>query len=173
MILAKLWHNFTAAPHRVMFFGGALQTIAVMVWWLSELVTRYGVAGHPFVWPIAPGAAHAYLMIYGLFPFFMFGFSMTIFPRWMKGREIPAQYYVPAFMLLMLGAIGFYAGLFIGDTILLSALSCTLLGWGCTVCVVACTARHAARRQATPCHHIRRTQHGLVRAVGLLHLVTR
>jgi uncharacterized protein involved in response to NO len=130
MMLAKLWRNFTAAPHRVMFFGGALQTFAVMAWWLTELVTRYGVAGHPFVWPIAPGAAHAYLMIYGLFPFFMFGFSMTIFPRWMNGKEIPARYYMSAFILLMLGAIGFYAGLFIGDDILLTALSSTLLGWG-------------------------------------------
>src|SRR5665811_2215723 len=94
MIIAKRWNNFTAAPHRVMFFGGALQTIAVMVWWLIELATRYGLAGHPLVWSIAPGAAHAYLMIYALFPFFMFGFLMTTYPRWMNGKEIPAQRYV-------------------------------------------------------------------------------
>ena len=130
MIIAKRWNNFTAAPHRVMFFGGALQTIAVMVWWLIELATRYGLAGHPLVWSIAPGAAHAYLMIYGLFPFFMFGFLMTTYPRWMNGKEIPAQRYVPAFVLLMLGAIASYVGLFIGNNILPAAISITLLGWG-------------------------------------------
>jgi uncharacterized protein involved in response to NO len=130
MMISKLWNNFTATPHRVMFFGGALQTIAAMVWWLVELVTRYGVAGHPLAWPITPGAAHAYLMIYGLFPFFLFGFLMTTYPRWMNGKEIPAQRYVPAFVLLMLGAIGFYVGLFSGLIILSAAISCTLLGWG-------------------------------------------
>ena len=44
MLIPERWNNFTTAPHRVMFFGGALQTIAVMVWWLIELATRYGVA---------------------------------------------------------------------------------------------------------------------------------
>lgn len=130
MIPAKLWTSFTAAPHRVMFFGGALQTLATMLWWLAELVTRYGVVGHPISWPVMPSAAHAYLMIYGLFPFFMFGFLMTTFPRWMNGREIPPQRYVPAFMLLMLGIVGFYVGLLVDHSILVVALVSMLGGWG-------------------------------------------
>ena len=113
-----------------MFFGGALQVLAVMLWWLFELVTRYGVAGNPVSWAIAPSAAHAYLMIYGLLPFFMFGFLMTVFPRWMNGREIPAQHFVPAFLLLMLGAAGFYAGLLTNSTVLAIATTSTLAGWG-------------------------------------------
>ena len=124
------WTRFTAAPHRVMFFGGALQAIAVMLWWLYELVTRFGVAGHPASWSIVPSAVHAYLMIYGLFPFFMFGFLMTVYPRWMNGQEIPPQRFVPAFLLLMLGAIGFYVGLFSNDIVLIIATASTLAGWG-------------------------------------------
>lgn len=92
--------NFTAAPHRKIFFGGALQSIAVMLWWLIELVMRYGSVGQTLVWTIVPSAAHIYLLIYGLLPFFMFGFLMTVFPRWMNGGEIAAQYYVTAFALL-------------------------------------------------------------------------
>lgn len=130
MMPIKLWNSLTAAPHRVMFLGGALQAPAVMLWWLAELVTRYGIVGHPISWTLAPSAVHAYLMIYGLFPFFIFGFVMTIFPRWMNGREIPARYYVPAFLLLMLGAAGFYAGLSSNNTILVIAAACTLAGWG-------------------------------------------
>lgn len=126
----KLWNSFTAAPHRVMFFGGALQAIAAMLWWLYELVTRFGIAGHPATWPIAPVAAHAFLMIYGLFSFFMFGFLMTVFPRWMGGHEIPARRYVPAFLLLMTGVSGFYAGLLGSHLVLVGAVICTLLGWG-------------------------------------------
>ena len=87
---SKLWNSFFAAPHRVMFFGGALQSILVMLWWFIELATRFGIFGKPVSWPIMPVASHAYLMIYGLFPFFMFGFLMTVFPRWMSGREVSA-----------------------------------------------------------------------------------
>lgn len=113
-----------------MFFGGALQSIAVMLWLLVEMATRYGVAGHPMDWPVVPAAIHGYLMIFGLFPFFIFGFLMTTYPRWMNGKEIPARRYVPAFVLLMLGAAGFYAGLLTGRIVLLVAVFATLAGWG-------------------------------------------
>ena len=126
----KLWNSFTAAPHRVMFFGGALQSVAVMLWWCYELVTRAGIVGQPAAWSIVPVAAHAYLMIYGLFPFFMFGFLMTVFPRWMSGEEIPARRFVPAFLFLMLGAVGFYAGLLINSSVLAIAVEIALVGWG-------------------------------------------
>ena len=122
----KFWNSFTAAPHRVMFFGGALQALAVMLWWLVELASRYGIIGHPMTWPIMPSAAHAYLMIYCLFPFFMFGFLMTVFPRWMGGPELPPRHYVPAFLLLMLGAAGFYAGLSSNSTVLMLAIAARL-----------------------------------------------
>ncbi len=129
MTSAGLWSTFTAAPHRVMFFGGAVQALTVMLWWLLELATRYGIVGHPIAWMIAPGAAHAYLMIYGVLPFFMFGFLMTVFPRWMGGQEIPARHYVPAFLLLVWGNFGFYAGLLAGKIMLGVTLSATLAGW--------------------------------------------
>ncbi len=122
--------NFTAAPHRVMFFGGALQTLAVLLWWMLELVTRYGIVGQPLSWPISASAAHAYLMLYGLFPFFMFGFLMTTFPRWMNGKEIPAKYYVPAFMLMLTGALVFYLGLLVDISVLVIATISMLGGWG-------------------------------------------
>lgn len=130
MIFSKQWHTFSAAPHRVMFFGGALQSVAVMLWLSLEMATRYGVAGHPMDWPVAPAAVHGYLMIYGLFPFFIFGFLMTTYPRWMNGKEIPARRYVLAFVLLMLGSAGFYAGLPGGRPALIAAALATLAGWG-------------------------------------------
>lgn len=129
MITAKQWHIFSAAPHRIMFLGGALQSLAVMLWWLTELLTRYGVFWHPIAWAISPNSAHAYLMIYGLFPLFMFGFLMTIYPRWMRGSEMPPQRYVPAFLLLMCGAVGFYAGLLTSPIMLIIATCSTLSGW--------------------------------------------
>jgi len=125
----KTLNNFTAAPHRVMFFGGALQALLVMLWWLFELLARYGIAGTAQEWPVAPSAIHAYLMIYGLFPFFMFGFLMTTFPRWMAGTEISARRYVPAFAFLLLGVALFYIGLFLGHAWLVVAVISSLSGW--------------------------------------------
>ena len=124
------WKSFTAAPHRVMLFGGAVQTLAVMLWWLVELATRSGMVGQPLSWSVTPATAHTLLMIYGLFPFFMFGFLMTTFPRWMNGTEIPARRFVPAFLLLMLGVICIYVGLFADVRIVLVAVIAMLAGWG-------------------------------------------
>ncbi|HEY6094331.1 MAG TPA: NnrS family protein [Gallionellaceae bacterium] len=123
----NLWQIFTAAPHRVMFFGGTLQLVLTMLWWLLDLATRYG-SGNPISWTIAPNTAHLYLMIYGIFPFFMFGFLMTTFPRWMGGKEIPARLFVPAFLLMLAGVTLFYAGLLI-KALLLAAVASTLAGW--------------------------------------------
>lgn len=126
--IGQTWKNFTAAPHRVMFLGGALQTIAVMSWWFIELATRYEVAGHHLEWSIMPNAAHIYLMAFGMFPFFIFGFVMTTFPRWMGGNEIPARHYVTAFLLMLLGNVLFYIGLLTQPVVLLFAVASVLAG---------------------------------------------
>lgn len=122
--------NFTAAPHRVMFFGGALQAIAVMLWWTMELATRYGIVGQSISWAITPSAAHVFLMIYSMLPFFMFGFLMTTFPRWMAGKEITPKLYVTAFGLMLLGAVSFYVGMVFSVAILVVAVASALAGWG-------------------------------------------
>lgn len=111
-----------------MFFGGALQLVAAMLWWLIDLVTRFGT-GQPIEWSVAPNAAHIYLMIYGIFPFFMFGFLMTTFPRWMAAKEIRASRYVPAFVLMLLGIVFFYAGLSSNKYLLAAGVILTLCGW--------------------------------------------
>ena len=117
-----------------MFFGGAVQAIATMLWWLTDLTMRYGLS-QPVEWTISPNAAHAYLMIYGMFPFFIFGFLMTVFPRWMAGKEIPARRYVPAFVLLMLGSVSFYPGLLTSKAVLAVSILLTMGGWA-----IACYA---------------------------------
>lgn len=136
-----LWQIFTAAPHRVMFLGGSLQLVAAMLWWLTDLVTRYGT-GNPIAWPVASNALHLYLMIYGIFPYFMFGFLMTTFPRWMAGEEIPARRYVPAFLLLLLGHIVFYIGLLGSKNLLAAGVFLGLCGWGAAIHALLHVVRH-------------------------------
>jgi len=116
----------------MMFFAGALQVILVMGLWLVELAGRAGW------WPtlslaVAPTWAHMYLMLFGVFPFFIFGFLLTVYPRWMGGTAVPASRYVAAFAFLAAGMILFYAGLFTSRLVLAAALALQLAGWGVTL----------------------------------------
>ncbi|MBA3023771.1 MAG: NnrS family protein [Gammaproteobacteria bacterium] len=122
--------SFIAAPHRVMFFGGAVQTLLAMSWWLFELGTRYLLPQYSVSWPLFPTAAHIWLLLFGMLPFFFFGFLMTTFPRWMAGNEIPVQRYVPAFVFMFAGVSLFYAGLFLAPVLLILASASMLVGWG-------------------------------------------
>jgi uncharacterized protein involved in response to NO len=131
-LIPSPWQVFSAAPHRMMFFAGALQVILVMGLWLLELAGRAGW------WPtlslaVAPIWAHMFLMLYGVFPFFIFGFLITVYPRWMGGPTVAASRYVTAFAFLAAGMILFYAGLFTSRLVLAAALALQLAGWGVTL----------------------------------------
>ncbi|OAJ71912.1 hypothetical protein A7976_10715 [Methylobacillus sp. MM3] len=125
----KTWVTFSAAPHRMFFFGGVLQSVLVMAWWLADLAGRYGGFYPPIAWSVAPPDAHAFLMLYGFFPFLIFGFLMTTYPRWLNGEEVGRRYYVPGFLLMFAGVLAFYAGLVWGGLLAFSALL-FLAGWG-------------------------------------------
>lgn len=152
MIFTQSWNTFSAAPHRMFFFGGIVQSILTLTWWLIDLLGRYGTLYAPISWAIAPTDAHAFLMIYGFFPFFIFGFLMTTFPRWMNGEEVERRAYVPAFILLAIGSLLFYAGLVIGFALLKAALLLFLAGWGMSLYAllrVYLRAKHPDKRHAT------------------------
>lgn len=112
-----------------MFFGGAVQTLLAMLWWLFELSTRYLLPQYSVSWPLFPTAAHIWLLLFGMLPFFFFGFLMTTFPRWMGGSEISARRFVPAFGFMFAGVMLFYAGLYSGHATLVLASVSVLIGW--------------------------------------------
>jgi uncharacterized protein involved in response to NO len=144
--------TFSAAPHRMFFFGGMLQTVLTVVWWLVDLGGRYGGWYSPVAWSMSPLDAHALLMIYALFPFFIFGFLMTTYPRWMNGEEVQREHYTPACLLMLAGVILFYAGLMIGASVLTAALALLLAGWAMGLYAllrVYLKAKHPDKRHAT------------------------
>lgn len=79
---------------------------------------------------ILPVGAHAYLMIYGFVPFFIFGFLFTFFPNWLDTSRIPALHYLLSFFGMGAGTVLFYGGLLFSKSILLFAVLSVLLGWG-------------------------------------------
>lgn len=127
------WQQVAAAPHRGMFLAGALQGVATLLWWVFDLAGRYGIAGSAPEWSMAPVWAHAFLMIYGFFPFFIFGFLFTTYPNWMNGEKIPPRRALAASLLMAGGAALFYLGLATGRPIAAAGVAALLAGWGVAV----------------------------------------
>src|SRR5687768_17875341 len=111
----SVWHHIGAAPHRGMFLAGTLQGVLTLLWWVFELAGRHDLPGSAgemaSAWSIAPIWAHAFLMIYGFFSFFILGFLFTTFPNWMNGEKIPRRNYASSCLLMTMGILIFYAGM--------------------------------------------------------------
>jgi len=127
--MKSFWNIFSAAPHRLFFFSGAIQLILPLLIWAIELVGRYTELWTPLntIFPIT--WAHGFVMIFGVFIFFIFGFLMTVFPRWMNAPLISKEDYSAVFIWLNIGLIVFEISLFTSRTSALSGLLIFLFGW--------------------------------------------
>jgi uncharacterized protein involved in response to NO len=147
---AGTWRTLTAAPHRPMFLAGALQGVLVMAWWLADLVGRYG-AGPYLPWTVAAPAAHAYLMLYGFFPLFIFGFLFTTYPAWLDAQKLSRQRYTAVFLLMAIGHLMFYMGLATSSALAISGVMLVLVGWGAALTAlgkILLQAPHPDKRHA-------------------------
>lgn len=130
-------------PHRLMFFCGALQAIAAMCWWVFDLSARYMAWRDPIAWSVPPGWAHAWLILFGMFPFFIFGFLMTAGPNWLGAPKLARTAYVPAALLMALGIATVYAMLPLHRVAVAAGIALHALGWGWGVLALLRTAlRH-------------------------------
>ena len=101
------------APHRLLFAVGAANVLLAMLWWALWLVdTRWQAIGlaQPAVYA---GWLHAIVMQYQVLAPFMFGFLLTVFPRWMGLQDLTRWHYVPVGaglfggqLLTLAGALG-------------------------------------------------------------------
>ncbi len=123
------WEILNAAPHRPLFLAGATQLVLVLLIWTAELVGRLQPALRlPMV--LSSTAAHGFLMLYGIFPFFILGFLFTVYPRWMGGKPLARRDYTTVFVLLAGGMLLVDAGLFIATAMVAAGLVLVLAGWG-------------------------------------------
>ena len=112
------------APHRLMFFVGASNVLLAMAWWAAWLIAARWPDVLPMPQPQPPiqaGWLHAFIMQYLVLPSFMFGFLLTVFPRWMGLPDLKQRDYVPVGVGLMGGqlailfsTLGLKAGLVVG-----------------------------------------------------------
>ena len=118
------------APHRLLFFIGAANVLLAMSWWTLWLVeARWHVLGLPQP-QVYGGWIHAIVMQYQVLAPFMFGFLLTVFPRWMGQEDLTVWHYVPVGLglfggqlLTLGGALGPAHPLHLGAVF-------TLVGWG-------------------------------------------
>lgn len=119
-----------AAPHRVLFFGGALAVLTTMAWWTGQL------AAMRFGWPhwpqpdMPPGWAHAMLAQYGMLPLFIFGFLLTVFPRWNGQPPVPRFRYVGVAGCVFSGYLLAHIGLLASDLWLIIGFALMAIGYG-------------------------------------------
>ena len=121
----RLWSTYTAAPHRVMFLPGALQGALTMLWWLLDVEDR--AAGGVGLGSLPGPALHVWWMLYGFFPFFVFGFLFTALPSWLNRPAISRRAYVASGMLMTLGLALVYADL------VAAGMALHLAGWSVAV----------------------------------------
>lgn len=121
--MRRLWSTLTAAPHRITFLPGAIQTVLTVLWWLLDMESRraggFGLAPESMPGPVL----HAWLMLYGLFPFFIFGFLFTAMPNWLNGAKIERPAYTATALFMAAGA----ALVFVAP---IPGLVLHLAGWG-------------------------------------------
>lgn len=122
----------TAAPHRLLFFIGAANVLAAMAWWTGWL-------GGLLPAPTVPaGWMHGFIMQYQVLPTFIFGFLLTVFPRWMGQDEASRWHYLPVGLGLVAGQAVTLAGLMAGSPVLLHVgVINTLAGWIAAMAVLA------------------------------------
>ncbi|WP_109995183.1 NnrS family protein [Salinisphaera sp. LB1] len=123
-------HALFSAPHRLFFLVGAIQLVASVLVWLIILIGLYTPAVPTLSLTVDGISAHSFLMLYGLFTFFVFGFLTTVFPRWLATEVIDPRRYVVIAILLAAGIAGYYLGLFTRRDIAFVGNMIFVAGWG-------------------------------------------
>jgi uncharacterized protein involved in response to NO len=118
-----------AAPHRLLFFVGASNVLLAMLWWALWLVdTRWQIFRLPQ--PVVhAGWLHAIVMQYQVLPPFIFGFLLTVFPRWMNQPALRGRHYVPVGAGLLGGQALTLAGLAGAPSLLYAGAFVTIAAW--------------------------------------------
>ena len=118
-----------AAPHRLLFFAGAGNVLLAMAWWAAWLCSARGWLP-PIPQPNYPaGWMHALVMQYQVLPPFIFGFLLTVFPRWMNQPALTRWHYLPVGLGLLGGQVLTLAGLAGFPALLHAGAVLGIAGW--------------------------------------------
>ena len=130
LVPAALLKQLAAAPHRLLFFIGATNVLLSMAAWTLWLIdARWNV--FDIAQPAVPaGWLHAIVMQYYVLPAFIFGFLLTVFPRWMGLPAFERKHYVPVGLGLVGGQLLTLVGAATGLALMQVAAAVTIVSWG-------------------------------------------
>lgn len=137
-----------AAPHRLLFFVGAINVLAAMSWWLmwtAALRWQWWPMPNPPS-PLPAGWGHGVVMSYQVFTPFIFGFLLTVFPRWTGQPALDRWHYVPVGLGLLGGQALTLIGLCGVPPMLHVGLFTSALGWISGLASLAGVLRRAPAR---------------------------
>ena len=148
-----------ASPHRLPFLAGSVGFAGLALWWLAQLV--YILFGELPLFPagmpqtqLPPSLLHGPAMIYLAFAPFIFGFLLTVFPRWMNLPDLASGRYAPVTVPVFLGVILALTGLWNGrDALVFGGFALCAVGWLLAVLVLLDLLRRNALAGGARCWH--------------------
>ncbi|HEX5033305.1 MAG TPA: NnrS family protein [bacterium] len=109
MAIEKPKNNLLLEPYRLLFAGGSIYAVLAMATWFTWL----HLLDHQIPWfefRVGPGQYHSHVMLFGVMGFYVFGFILTAFPRFV-GQPHPSSRAVAAWCIgLAGGQIFFFLG---------------------------------------------------------------
>lgn len=143
-----------AAPHRLAFLVGSCNLGLLSAWWLMHLAGLHLATPVPPAMPLPATLLHAPVFLYLIFPPFVFGFLLTVFPRWMGYPDLGPRAFGPVAGALAAGAVLVHLGLWSATAGLISGGLCLVaLGWTFAIAVLAHVAWRSAQDGKPRCWH--------------------
>lgn len=135
--------ELSSAPHRLLFFIGAANVLTAMAWWAMWLNGAMATVAQP----VPAGWMHALIMQYQVLPTFIFGFLLTVFPRWMGLEPATRWHYLPVGLGLLSGQVLTLISVFTGSALALHIGTLnTLVGWIAGMAILAGWLRQDRQR---------------------------
>jgi len=119
--MRPIYSTLFSDVHRPFFLGGTIFAVLSIAIWLLHLLDIV-----PYALSLSQTRIHMAQMVYFFFPFFFFGFLLTIFPRLMSVTPLSPRRYIPVFFCFSTAAACFTIGLYEGEI-------CARLGAGLAV----------------------------------------
>ena len=94
-----------AAPHRLLFLVGSANLGLTATWWLVQLTSLHFGGPRLPQGDLPAALLHGPIMLYLVFPPFMLGFLLTVFPRWMGQSDLGLRQFGPVAMLQAASAL--------------------------------------------------------------------
>ena len=161
-----------AAPHRLAFLSGSLGLVAAALWWPVRLGALHLGWAEPASGNLPAALLHAPVLLVQVYPAFIFGFLLTVFPRWMGQPDLTARQFGPASGAIAAGLAVTVIGLWTGtDAMIRIGFLTFAAGWALGLVALAAVVCDNSRSGKPSCWHAMSALAALTIGLGALLMV--